>query len=433
MSSARVGLVVAWLASAAGGCASTYPPPPAPRDLSAGDLAVGDMAVTAVTDMSAVAGDMSAVAGDMSAVAGDDLAMPLPPPDLAAPDLARCAAPNDDGDDDGGAPPTLYLVAPTANGLFAARARAGAWTALPATAGAVALDEVALALVAGRPLAVARLHDDTLAAAVYDRCAGWPAPVAVTAGASTAARPALVGGTGGDVIFRGSVNGDQRYYWVRFDVQAWSAIATQDNFLSTLAPNIVRVDASVHTIFAGTDGNLYDGVAQPSGGGSATRLDGNTSSLAPAAARAPDGRLHVVYTGMDRHLYWFVAAQPAQVHDLCDGQPAGCFILSDASPVLAIGSDGAPVAVFHGTDGKLYGSRLAGSQWSAASAVSAGEVTAFAPALAPGVDGSLADLVYVRDADKQPRHARLTDGGWQAPATVAPVALQGSPALAGTR
>ena len=143
-------------------------------------------------------------------------------------------------------------------------------------------------------------------------------------------------------MFRGNTGGDQRYFWAHFDGSGWGAIAAQGNFLSTLAPTALRAGGAVHVVFAGTDDNLWDGVVQAAGGGSSTQLTGNTSKLAPAAALAPDGKVHVVYTGTNKHVYWFVAAAPATVHDLCDAQAAGCFIISDFAPALGVGSDGTP-------------------------------------------------------------------------------------------
>lgn len=400
-------LAAAWL-----GCAATYAPrePPPPRDFSVDDAGVGgnggdDLATAAPADLAtATVRDLATASG------GGDL-------------TPGCAAV-----DDGGAGAGLYLVAPAASGLFAARLRGGAWSPLPSTASNVT--DVALATVAGRPLVAARLADATLAAGGFDGCRDAFRPLAaVSALASTAARPALVGGGAADVVFRGSVNGDQRYYWIHFDGASWGAIATQGNFLSTLPPTVVREAGGVHVVFAGTDTNLYDGVVQATGGGASTALTGNTSSYAPAAALAPDGRLHVVYTGTNKHVYWFVASAPATVHDLCDGQAAGCYIVTDAAPSLAIDAGGAPVAVFHGTDGKLYASRLSGAQWGAAVAISGGDTTTIAPALSGGGD-HLADVVYVRASDNLPRHAALTGAGWQAPVTVGATALTGAPALA---
>ena len=324
------------------------------------------------------------------------------------------------------------MVAPAAGGLFAARLRGGVWTALPAVSTAVAVDDVAVASVGGRPLLAARLHDTTLVAAGWDVCRDrFAAPAAIAAAAATAARPALVGGaTEGDLVFRGAVNGDQRYYWAHFDGAAWGAIVTQGNFLSTLAPAAVRAGGAVHAIFTGSDGNLWDGVVQATGGGSSTQLVGNTSAQPAAAALAPGGAVHVVYSGTNGHLYWFVTSAPATVHDLCDGQPAGCFIVTDAAPVLGFGSDGGAVTVFHGTDGKLYASRLSGTTWGAAAAISGTDTTALAPAIASG-GGDVADVVYVR-SDGTPRHAASTAGGWQAPVSVAATVVAGAPALAAT-
>ncbi|HEX9104149.1 MAG TPA: hypothetical protein VF997_18180 [Polyangia bacterium] len=422
MASLRLGCAIAIFSSLGGlgGCASTYAPqePPPPRDFSVDDMAIGGSGGNGGDDLQAPADLATATARDLAAAAAD----------LAAPrDLSPACI--DDGD--GGVAPTLWLTAPVAGGLFAARLRGGAWTALPTTATATAVDDVALAAVGGRPLVAARLHDSTLVAARLDACHGGFAPLAAIApAAATATRPALVGGTSGDVVFRGAVNGDQRYYWAHFDGTAWGAIATQGNFLSTLPPTAVRAGGAVHAIFAGTDTNLWDGVVQTTGGGTSTQLTGNTSAMPPAAAVAPGGAVHVLYTGTNQHVYWFVTSAPGTVHDLCDGQAAGCFIVTDAAPALAFGSDGNAVAVWHGTDGKLYASRLAGTQWGAATGISGSDTTSTAPAIAGG-GGDLADVVYVR-SDGTPRHAALGAGGWQAPVTVAAVTLAGAPALAAT-
>lgn len=421
MASLRSGVSFAF-AVALGGCASTYPTKelPPPPDFSV--TVPGDMGTGGTGGNGGDGADLAA-GGDSG---GRDLGAAAA--DLASPaDLARCVLA---ADDDGGVAPALYVVAPAAGTMFAARRAGGAWMELPATGAAV--DDVALASVAGRTFVAARLHDGTLAAGALDPCRGTFVPMsAIAAGASTSLRPALVGGNGGDVVFRGAVNNDQRYYWAHFDGAGWGAIATQGNFLSTLPPTALRTGGAVHTIFTGTDGNLYDGTVQASGGGTATKLTGNTSALAPAAALAPDGTVHVVYTGTNRHLYWFAAATPGTVHDLCDGQAAGCFIVSNYSPALTVGSDGAPVVVFRGDDGKLYASRLGGTQWSAAVAISGVETTSVAPALSGGgADGSLADVVYVRDGDQLLRHVRLDAGGWQPADTIAAVAVSGAPALA---
>jgi hypothetical protein len=417
MASLRAGFAIA-VFSTVMGCASTYAPQelPPPRDFSVDDF--GDGTGGNGADLG-VAPDLAATA-DLAGVAAD----------LATTTRDLSPACIDDGD--GGVAPTLWLAAPTASGVFTARWRGAAWTVL-AGAGGGAVDDVAIAAAGGKPIVAAKMHDATLAAATYDGCRGFTAPAAIGAAASTAARPALVGdATAADVVFRGAVNGDQRYYWAHFDGAAWGAIATQGNFLSTLPPTAVRAGGAVHAIFAGTDTNLWDGVVQATGGGSSTQLTGNTSAKAPAAAVAPGGAVHVLYTGTNQHLYWFVTSAPATVHDLCDGQAAGCFIVTDAAPLLGFGSDGNAVALWHGTDDKLYASRLSGTQWGVPAAISGTDTVTLAPAIAGGVaGGSIADVVYVR-SDGTPRHAQLAAGGWQAPVTVAAAAITGAPALATT-
>ncbi|HEY2746407.1 MAG TPA: hypothetical protein VGL86_17365, partial [Polyangia bacterium] len=334
------------------GCAATYGPTNVtpPRDFSVDDPDLGGDG----TGGNGAGADMAvATAGGADLAVARDLAVAH---DLAAADLAmtRDLSPACVDDGDGGVTPTTWMAAPTSGGLFTARLRGGAWTALATIAGG-AVDDVALAAIADKPMVAAKLHDTTLEVAAWDSCHDrFGALAAIAAGAATAARPAFVGGSAGDLVFRGAVNGDQRDYWAHFDGAAWGAIATEGHFLSTLAPAAVRAGGAVHAIFVGTDGNLYDGVVQATGGGAATQLTGNTSALPAAAAVAPGGAVHVVYTGTNQHIYWFVTSAPATVHDLCDGQPASCFIVTDAAPLIGFGSDGNAVAVYHGTDGKLY-------------------------------------------------------------------------------
>src|SRR5438876_11926027 len=102
------GLAFALWSTVAGGCASTYAPPglPPPRDFGVDDLAGG----------TGGNGDDDMAAGADLAVAGADLAVAR---DLAAPRDLAPACLIDDGD--GFAARALYVAAPTAGGVFAAR------------------------------------------------------------------------------------------------------------------------------------------------------------------------------------------------------------------------------------------------------------------------------------------------------------------------
>src|SRR6185369_9430541 len=111
MASLRAGCAIAVFSTVVGGCASTYAPNelPPPRDFSVDDMAVGGTGGNGSDDLAGAGG------GDLAAA------------DLAAADLSTvhdlaqgCV---DDGD--GGVVPTLWMAAPTASGLFAARLRGG--------------------------------------------------------------------------------------------------------------------------------------------------------------------------------------------------------------------------------------------------------------------------------------------------------------------
>ncbi len=431
-------LAAADLATAAGAHDLAAPavadlaPPPVAHDLAAAtsvDLATAtsvDLAMATSVDLAAATGvdlaaaDLAATGVDLAAATGvHDLAIVAD--FAAADDLARCPyAP-------AGAASTLYLLAPSGSGLFAARVAAGGWSALPAAAGAVAVDDVALATVAGRPFAVLCQHDATLASVRFDDCSGFVAPAPIGA-LSSALPPALVGGATTDVVFRGNIDGDARLYWLHDDGSGFGSAAVEGNFLSTLAPTAFRAGSDVHTVFTGTDGNLYDGIVQANGG-AATALTGNTSARGPAVAVDQGGSVHVLYSGDDNHVYSFVTSQPTVVHSLCDGQPASCYVVTDAAPLLAIGSDDTPVAVYHGSDGALYSAQLVGDAWTTVVAVSAGETTSLPAALVTGSGGSIVDVVYVRDGDGLPRHATLGSAGWTPPVTIAATPLTGAPAL----
>ncbi len=317
---------------------------------------------------------------------------------------------------DGGGPERLFVAATTTGGApYAALRASGSWGAVPTSGGGL------LALVAAefadRPMIVGRQTDDGLGAALYDPClALLPSPSMLFALAFTAERPAVVGGSRVDVVFRGSISGDQRLYATHYD-GAWQPALTLGNFLSTLPMAALRSGSDIHTVFTGTDGTIYDGVVNGSGG-AATPIAAAGSNRGPAAVIDSDGTMYVVWKASDTNLVW--SARPAggafsSAKGLCDGQGA-CLIASDELPVLSLDRSGAPVAAWLGKgDGLVYTARLAvgGAIWSAALAAST-EATALPPALAPGLSDAELELVYVRASDGQGRHARKIAGSFSA-------------------
>jgi hypothetical protein len=263
----------------------------------------------------------------------------------------------------------------------------------------------------------------------------FPAPAQIRPAATTSVRPSVVGGTTADVVFRGFVMGDQRLYHAHFESGAWGAVATQGRMLTVLPPVAVHTQGELEALFTGTDSHLYDGViSDVAGGGPTAQLGGAASNLPPAAAVDQQGTLLVVWANTDSNLYWaeraagggFVGPTP-----FCAPTATGCLIDSHLPPAVTIGADGVPVAAWIGVDDKkVYTSQLMSGTWSAPMVASLGEISTLSPALAPGLGGAAAELVYVRDSDGKPRHTRLVDGSWQTATTLVPTNLLNTPALA---
>jgi hypothetical protein len=369
-----------------------------------------------------------AVAHDFAAGVHDLAVADARVPDLAVPDLATTPPPVCDlgasVDVDGGVPVALLFAGRgTDHALASARfTEAAGWTQV-ASNGAVSVEEVALAVAAGTPLVVARASDSTLTAASYSGCGGAFPTLTAVAGDTTSLRPAVVDG---DVVFRGSINNDTRLYHTHFDGAAWTPPTVQSQLLTNTTFAVVRVQSMVHAIFAGTDGNLYDGaIADSPGGGPATQLPSAKSSLSPAAVVDGTGALHVVFTGNDTNLYWVKdGANPIKI---CPS--GGCVAQSNAAPALALDATGALIAAFVGTDSHLYTVALAGDAWATPIAVAPADTTTLPPALATGIGAATAELVYARQSDGAALHARLVGGAWAQPIAIATVTLGAQPAL----
>jgi hypothetical protein len=375
-------------------------------DFSHRDLALDDRAV-----------DLS-VAGDL---AGEDFAV-SPPVDLAH---VTC--------DLGAVQPGLWIaaVATTGGALYAARYSGGAWTDVP-QAGSAMFTDVTLSSFAGVPLEIARQSDSTLAGAFLDSCTqGFQAPGQLFTGASTSLRAAA---SGGDVLFKGSVNGDRNLYHTRWTGSSWSPAVQQTNLTTLNPPTALAPGGALHTVFTGTDSTIYDGIVlDTAGGGTATAYTGATTAHEPAAV-VTSGKILVVFTGMDTNLYATGGPFPTTTPSLCMGNGAGCVVTSNLAPVLALDASSNPIVAYVGKDPvtptqnyRVYTSTLTGTQWSLPVEASSGEATNLLPALAAGVGGDVAELVWVRASDGQLRHARLTGAGWQPPQTIKAQSFQSAP------
>ncbi len=94
--------------------------------------------------------------------------------------------------------------------------------------------------------------------------------------------------------------------------------------------------------------------------------------------------------------------------------------LTNNPPALAALPGGAALLAYRGQDGKAYWSRRPlGGSWTAPAAIAAPNVaTPSAPAIAAGVGGVDAEMVFVDGATSTARHTRLTGTTWSAPAAI---------------
>jgi hypothetical protein len=303
------------------------------------------------------------------------------------------------------------------------------WT----NAGGVMLADVSIASAGApdRPLVVARHTDDTLSGTRFEPCLDNFAPLTVLHnGASTSRRAAITGGLTAEVIFKGSVNNDQRLYHSHYDGAVWSLSVAQSNFLTTLAPSVVRDNGTTHAFFTGTNTKIYDGtVSDSAGGGTAAEIMGCTSDKGPAAVLAGDGSTMVLFTGMDTNLYWARRPSGGAYTAPVKVCPTGtCLADTNDPPVLGRDASGAPLVAFIGKNKHVYTSSFGGAWSSPVEATQASELTDHLPAIAAGL-GVQAELVYVRNSDGLLRHVRLNAGSWGSASALAGAALQAAPAL----
>lgn len=413
----------------AAACAGDYIPV---ADFASKDFSVAD--APAPQDFS-TGGDLAGGAD----LAGHDLAAPdlqmpdLQMPDLQMPDLRMpdlTPAPMCDlmpADVDGGAH-GLRLAGAAAAGAFATATFDGAsWSGF-FTDATHAFSDVAVGgvAIARQTPASATSHDDKLDWVRIDPCSNAPSSQQIGT-LVTGLKPAIVAG---DVIFRGSF--DAKLYHTHWDGSIWSAVSVQDTLTTNVEPTAIFEGGALHVVFTGTNMTIYDGtISDAAGGGSAVPAGGGTSDVAPAAAVASDGTVFMAFKGVSDNSVFFSTrpsggswSAPAKI---C---PAGtCLATTNKAPALGVGASGAPLLAYIGTDGHVYASRFVSSAWTSPVAAYAGtDATAYRPAIASGIAGAEAELVYVR-GDGTPVHARLTGTTWSF-AAVSGAAFQSAPALA---
>lgn len=364
--------------------------------------------------------DLVGNTADLTNVASPDLTAPVVPPDLIG-CPARTAA--------------LGVVAVGDDrNLFVARfTAADGWHDKVRTGGGV-IEEIT-ARGRGTGLVVAgRQTDNQLVTGIEIDCKNVAPALAPVTNASTRIRPALRLTANNDVVFRGAINNDKRYYAVRFDAAGAMAPVEQGNFLSLTTPSLYGTDDAIALVFVGDNNKLYDGITNGTGG-SATEIAGASSTRPVASVTLGSDQL-VVFSGTDTNLYFVRKAGTAwsAPKSLCDGQ-TGCSINSNQPPTLALDSGGQAFALWVGKDGAdlskdkgVYASlfNAVDNQFGTPAQVT-DEVTHDPVAASAGADATL-EVVWVRDGDGFLRHARL-QGTWQSPTTIEAAPFRTRPEL----
>jgi hypothetical protein len=258
---------------------------------------------------------------------------------------------------------------------------------------------------------------------------GWTPFTAVGPGITTRAAPALAGEkTVAHALFHGD---DYKHYYAGFSAGAWFVTAEPVGGAATQAfgPNpaaVAGLDGNVLAAYPGSDGSLYLQQRGAGAWGSGAALPNSaTTQITPAVARLPLAQTAAVTVFVrkeDAGLYWSSRgpnntwSAPAPVHQSA---------LSLDPVALAALADGMKAALaYRGLDGKIYVSRFdpaASPPWTAPAGIAVPNPSIpSTPALATGVGGADAELVYIDAATGKALHARLSGGAFGPATDVAP-------------
>ncbi len=250
----------------------------------------------------------------------------------------------------------------------------------------------------------------------------WSALAPVAMGVTTRDTPHAVAiGSAAFVVFHGD---DFKHYLAVHDGAQWSPTAEPVGGAGpaqSFGPSpaaIGAAGASPVLAFAGNDHDLYDqtrsgGVWGPGIG----HALGDLVDLTPAIAAPTTGPnlMIVLVRKTDSALLYTVRNGVNWTMPIAIANTS-----STAAPALLALPAGELLLAYRGPANKLFTSRYTPGSvppWSAPAQLGM-DTLASAPALAPGVDGALAELAYVDAGTGAAFHARLTGAAWSAPALV---------------
>ncbi len=253
---------------------------------------------------------------------------------------------------------------------------------------------------------------------------GWTPFADIDAQVTTRAQPSIAAGANGArVVFHGN---DYKYYFAAYAGGAWSPKAEAVSAMNdpSFGPSPAAIAAlggnEVFAFFDGNNSNTLTSQDRTAGTYQAKQgiaANGNYNVPPTLIALTSGPELLMVVTGSVGNQLFSVTrtngtwSQPA----IIDGA------LSGERVALAPLPGGAAMLAFRGTDKKLYAARYAAGVWS--TPIPFNTTIASPPALARGVDGTEAELVFV-GADTSGNsngmifHSRYAMDAWSSPQTI---------------
>ncbi|UQA62737.1 hypothetical protein [Polyangium aurulentum] len=260
---------------------------------------------------------------------------------------------------------------------------------------------------------------------------GWTPFAALGPGITTRAAPSLAGDEASvHALFHGD---DYKHYYAGYAAGAWSVTAEPVGGAASQAfgpsPGAVAgIDGGVIAAYPGSDGNLYVQPRASGAWGSGEALPSSaTTQITPAVVRLPLGATTLVTVFVRKEnagLYWSARGAAGT---WSAPQPVHATALTNDPVALAPYADGIKAALaYRGTDGKIYVSRFdpdASPPWTAPAGIAVPNPSIVSsPALARGVGGADAELVYIDAASSKALHARITGGAVGPALDIAPAA-----------
>ncbi|HHH10536.1 MAG TPA: hypothetical protein ENK23_00460 [Sorangium sp.] len=217
---------------------------------------------------------------------------------------------------------------------------------------------------------------------------------------------------------------DTNHYVDAFLAGSWSLTEQVPAALGPSAAAMAPVGNNLVLAFAGNDTQLYTQARNNGSWAAAVALPGAHAQLSPALVVPTAGpELFLVWVNHqqnqmdDKKLFWAtrtggVWSPPAKISDN---------VFTDNAISAAALPNGDIIVAYRGTDTKAYSVYYSAGNnppWAAAIPVAANSAIVGIPSVTAGINGALAELMYISASVTKVKHARLAAAGWYPAAAV---------------